>query len=243
MKYIILIATLLPSCLYAQIKYFEKGDTLIVLAKSGLSLRDSASLSSYKIAVASFGQKVVVTGTEYYGDYIDDRYGSWIEVIFQGKVGFMFSGYLSYLKLPNQFVETPGCCRYPYLEEIVRLNVDSLVGKGERVWKSFGEKGGRSAKWELYKDGTLIQYMGYYESMDLVVETYDITMYDILNLMEYYLANLPECCKNPEIGPYKIDIVKESKHSYLESIKCEKLWFSAKAAGDKIVIVSNIYDL
>ena len=232
-----------PSLTFSQILYFEIGDTLTVLAKSGLSLRDSNSIVSKKLGVASFGQRIIVSGSEIFSDVIDGRRGWWIKVNLNDKIGFMFSGYLSQIKIPESFLEKPGCCRYPYLEEIVRLNVDSLIGKGERNWKGFGETDGRSAKWELFKDGTLIQYWGYYESEDLVVESYNITMYDILNLLEYYLDNLPDCCKNPERGPYKIDLEKDEFTRDILSIKCQKLWFSAKSLGDKIIIVSNLYDL
>jgi len=236
-----------PSLTFSQIRYFEIGDTLTVLTKSGLSLRDSNSILSKKLDVATFGQIVIVSGNELFSDRIDGRRGWWIKVSLNDKIGFMFSGYLSQIRIPESVLEKPqcpGCLRYQYLEEIVRLNIDSLSGKGERNWKGSGETDGRSAKWELFKDGTLIQYWGYYESKDLVVESYDITMYDILNLLEYYLDNLPDCCyKNPEHGPYKIDLEKDEFTSDILSIKCQKLWFSAKSIGDKIMIVSNLYDL
>ena len=137
MNVLLYILLAFPTLAFSQIKYFEIGDTLTVLAKSGLSLRDSNSVTAKKVGLASFGQTVIVTGNDLYSDVIEDRFGWWIKVSLKGKNGFMFSGYLSQIKLPKSFIELPGCCRYPYLEEIIRLNVDSLVGQGERNWEGF----------------------------------------------------------------------------------------------------------
>lgn len=100
--------------------YFENGDTLTVISKSGANLRDSNSIKSTIINSIPFGEKVIARPTECYVHFVtdsfDNRYGSWINVEYGGKEGCMFSGFLTKLKLPNFDFESIICYAQDYLK-------------------------------------------------------------------------------------------------------------------------------
>ena len=240
MKKLFYFLIFLPSLLFSQIEYYQKGDTLTVLAKNGLILREDHSVNSKKILQLSFGDKVEVIDTLYFGDYLDERHGSWINVQVKNKKGFMFSGYLTQLKIPKHFKSQQNCWRYDQFEEILKLNIGTITCKGEREFKSFWEKGVGFTKWEQYDDGTIIENWFSYECEDLIVQTFNFTMFDILNLLDNYIQNLTKECRANE--NYKVKVNKIDDH-YIESIECQALRFSAKNTGGRLVILLNIYDL
>ena len=83
------IILLIQNSLFADKLYYT------VMAKSGLSIRDSKNLKAEKIGVAKFGEKVEVLNI-FEEDKItfEQTEGFWIKVAYQEKEGFMFSGYL-----------------------------------------------------------------------------------------------------------------------------------------------------
>lgn len=240
MKKVLYFLIFFPAILCSQIHYYEKGDTLTVLAKNGLVLRDDHSINSNKILQLSFGEKVKVIDTLYFGDYIDERHGSWIHVQAKDKTGYMFSGYLTQLKIPTHFTNEQNCWRFEQFEEIIKFNIGSLVCKGEREFKSFWEKSSGSTTWELYDDGTIIENSFSYEYADLIVHSYNLTMFDVLNLLDNYIQNIPKDCG--EIKNYEVKVTKTDSHA-IESIECYSLRFSAKNTCGWLVIVSNLFDL
>lgn len=230
----------IPTILYSQIEYYKKGDTLTVLAKNGLFLRSDHFINSASLLKLGYGDKVKVVDTLFFGDYIDERHGSWIHVEAKDKTGYMFSGFLSKLKIPKKFKEEPNCWRYDQFAEILKLNTGSLTCKGERKFNSFWEKSLGFTKWELYDDGTIIENSFSYECEDLIVQSYNFTMFDILNLLDNYIQNLTKECRANK--NYEVKVNKIYGH-YIESIECQSLRFSAKNIGGRLVIVSNIFDL
>jgi len=205
-----------------------------------LILRDDHSINSNKILQLSFGDKVKVVDTLYFGDYIDDRHGSWIHVQAKHKTGYMFSGYLSQLKIPKHFKKAQNCWRFEQFEEIIKLNIGSLTYNGEREFNGFWEKSLGFIKWELYDDGTIRENSFSYECEDLIVHSYNFTMFDILNLLDNYIQNITKECRENE--NYEVKVNKIDGH-YIDSIECQALRFSAKNTGGRLVIVSNIFDL
>ena len=84
-----------------------------VVAPSGLSLRDSPSLSSKKLEIIPFGKLITLTDvfTMYNQDKmktIDGRPGVWVKTNFNGQEGYIFSGYLKRgsLYLPSSLINT-----------------------------------------------------------------------------------------------------------------------------------------
>ena len=103
--------------LFAINTYF-KGDTLVVWAEGGLSIRDTNSMSGHRIDVIPYGEKVIVKSmkvfknneekikittafqegeVEYLGLSLNGR---WVKVIYGDIEGFVFDGYLSKYSAP-----------------------------------------------------------------------------------------------------------------------------------------------
>lgn len=75
---------------------------LFIISESGLKLRESPNLESATIIIGEYGEAVKPIEIDKNAvRYIDDRMGYWIKVQFKKKTGFMFSGYLSRLRRPN----------------------------------------------------------------------------------------------------------------------------------------------
>ncbi|MEM9821507.1 MAG: SH3 domain-containing protein [Bacteroidota bacterium] len=120
MKSIILQINSLILCLLmtlnAQAQQYDcsgsAGQSYLVTAGSGLSMRAMPSLKSIKVMAVPYGKEVVVC-PEYPGeiDVIEGIEGKWLKTYYQGNAGFMFSGFMEELPsidviLPDeQFVE------------------------------------------------------------------------------------------------------------------------------------------
>lgn len=73
---------------------------LFVYAKSGLKLRSAPNLTSEIIALAKYSETVKpIREIDTFYRRIENRRGKWLEVDYQGQIGYMFSGFLS--KLPR----------------------------------------------------------------------------------------------------------------------------------------------
>ncbi len=75
---------------------YTAGSTQYVNARNGLSLRARPAKNSHRILVARYGYPVILLSTLLTNKPITERgiRGYWIKVEYQGKSGFMFSGYL-----------------------------------------------------------------------------------------------------------------------------------------------------
>lgn len=96
-----------------------KGDTLYVIAKSGLQLREKPNLKSIKIKNVEYANYVILDSQMAILDTIDYRIGHWSLVNYKNIKGYMFDGFL----IKNQ---------PPTFEEIAN---EDLVGYMLRVHK------------------------------------------------------------------------------------------------------------
>ena len=88
------------------------GQSYLVTAGSGLSMREMPNLKSIKVMAVPYGKEVVVC-PEYLGEetVIEGIDGKWLKAYYRGKTGYMFSGFMEALAtidviLPDaQFVE------------------------------------------------------------------------------------------------------------------------------------------
>lgn len=71
-----------------------KGDTLYVIAKSGLQLREKPNLKSIKIKNVEYASSVILDSQLAIIDTIDYRIGHWSLVNYKNIKGYMFDGYL-----------------------------------------------------------------------------------------------------------------------------------------------------
>ena len=106
----IIVATIV-TLIYSQICYgideYQKGDTLFVLAKSGLDLRTTPNSKGDVISTLPYGSKItVLEDTSYRQDVVTEFKssegkltfkGNWIKVSHAQQSGYIFDGYLSRL--------------------------------------------------------------------------------------------------------------------------------------------------
>ena len=218
--------------------YFEDGDTLTVVCKSGANLRDSNSISSSKIAGIPFGGKVIARTTDcclyFISDTFDNRYGSWIKVEYQGKVGYLFSGFVTKLKLPNIDFASINCYDTGLFEAVVRMNTDTLLCSGTRRYNGFDQDGkdSRVSKLEVFNDETRINEVFGYECRDLIIESTTINMNDVLNLSEYFLDKLKDQCSNhffwQQENIYRRGINLRKDGYYIDQLSCGGLGIQAE---------------
>lgn len=82
--------------------FYQKGDTLNVLANSGLELKNKPSLSSKTLSLVSYGDQVLVIKDKKQKVKleVDGITGYWILVKYGNMVGYVFDGFLSKLPAP-----------------------------------------------------------------------------------------------------------------------------------------------
>ncbi|MBC6993674.1 SH3 domain-containing protein [Neolewinella lacunae] len=120
-KYLILIAlTVFTAGEGFAINSYFKGDTLMVWAEGGLSIRDTNSLSGQRMGVIPYGGKVIVKSTKLFRiheeeikltsafqgedepDYVEvSLSGKWVKVMYGDLEGYVFDGYLSKYAAPR----------------------------------------------------------------------------------------------------------------------------------------------
>lgn len=246
---LLITPTLIIGQLFSPIVFFNVGDTLTVVSSSGIILRDSASTNSDKVLSIPFGSKVIVLGHSSKLIEFQNRRGIWINTKFKDKAGFVFSGFLTNLKIPKLDLTKNECDNLYWFEEIARFNADSIVYKGIKEFKesdSIDEKTGYRSEWEIYKDETYItRYTGYEFEMG-IIESREFNMNDAVNIVEYYLDKLKTKC-DLEIdmrGEYKNLKLKYSKDDFFNVVKveCPEIHFSAEKVAHKIIIIYPISD-
>ena len=65
-----------------------------IAAKSGLNLRSDPNKSSKVVTLIPFGAKVTIEKSDGKEIFLDGRYGKWVNVKYENKTGWVFSGFL-----------------------------------------------------------------------------------------------------------------------------------------------------
>ncbi len=96
-----------PPHTHAQDRDYAVGETLHVLATSGLRLRDAPSGKTV-LATLPYGAKVIAGETAPYppAEKIDGLAGSWIKATYKGKSGYVFDGYLGVFPAPDTAIHS-----------------------------------------------------------------------------------------------------------------------------------------
>lgn len=232
--------------LNAQYIYFEVGDTFTIASKSGANLRASNSIESRNIITIPFGERVVSTSLFQGYETIEDREGGWVKVSYNGKEGFIFSGFITGLNIPPFNSTNVDCSYFKWFENVIRNNVDTLLCSGQKEYKGFdGDGKDRTvSEWEVYSNETEIFHFSGYESLDLIVESRTININDILNLLDFYLEELKIIC--PELYGFKDGSTGEIKLTKAGGriIKIENsgILFYAEQSLNKIIISLNLFN-
>lgn len=81
----------------------QNGKTFTVLAPSGLNLRAGADANATKIVTVPYGETVTLMAAAATNDMtVDGLSGGMAKVDYQGKSGYMFSGYLSPISVATE---------------------------------------------------------------------------------------------------------------------------------------------
>ena len=86
---------------------FMVGETLTVFATSGLKLRATPDVESLVLDKVDYGSevKVLELDTANTSFSIEWATGNWLKVEFEGTIGYLFSGFISNLPVPEFYVE------------------------------------------------------------------------------------------------------------------------------------------
>lgn len=139
MKIILTFFLCLISLLAFSIDMYHKGDELFVHAPSGLKLR--ATPDGDAIVTVPFGSKLKVIQDKITkpSKIVDGLNGSWAKVDFDGKTGFIFDGYLSFLPTPKTYhTSLLDYCRdtFTRVTDLLIASVDNCDDEQEEVPKS-----------------------------------------------------------------------------------------------------------
>ncbi len=225
--------------LFAQDLVYKTGDQLYVFAKSGLNLRAETSISSDVISKINYGESIEIIGPTDHYDLIEHRKGIWLAVSYQNQIGYLFSGYLSKWSPPHLDIEQMQChYHHPIKTWITSLLAnDSIVNKGERkLWGyELDGKDAYRAVSTSYQNGTLVNDYYGYESYQFAIESFDLTMNDWLNFIEYYISKLKEKCEETRyFEKPKLKIKLHPHAQNVSEIECPQIGnFTVKKIGLK----------
>jgi uncharacterized protein YraI len=93
-KIILLICLISLSFLSTNTAEIAESKDKFVAAKSGLNLRSEPGKSSKVISTIPFGSKVTIEKSKGDEIFLDGRYGKWVNVKYDNKTGWVFSGFL-----------------------------------------------------------------------------------------------------------------------------------------------------
>jgi hypothetical protein len=103
-----IITTLLMLVLPASaVQRYQAGDSLIVLSKSGLNIREKADVKAMVLVLAPCGALVTMEeGTAGAAQTIEGIRGAWTRVTYRGITGYAFDGFLGRLRAPEEGCES-----------------------------------------------------------------------------------------------------------------------------------------
>ncbi len=173
----------------------------------------------------------------------DGRNGFWVKVLFKDQEGYVFSGYLTKLKIPDLDITKLNCYHLEWFEKIAYENCDSLIYNGHNLIPGYDQDGKDRAEtnWKVYRNGTIIKYISGYEETDIVIESTQFTMNDIMNLLDYYTNMLNSNCRKFSIANEKhleFKVIKEE--SYIKRVECTQMDFVGENSGSQNIISFRI---
>lgn len=217
----------------------EIGDTLTVLAKSGLILRNEPSKDAQGKGRFKFGDKVVVLSKGVLPEIIENRTGAWIKINSEIGEGYLFSGYVTKLKIPVATEKDYDCFYLNYFEKIYRANFGKLICETQyEDTTAIDEKLWERKEWELFENGDLIVKSYGYESYDISLDSDKMERNDLLNLLEWYIFKLKEKdCVNQSIKKeYTVELDEKN-----QSLSCKELqlWAEYSLGKYRVLIGYN----
>jgi len=185
-----------------------------VIAPSGLNVRAQASLDAPRLGKLSYGEEVEIIRQEGYLK-VGNREGNWQQIEFEGRPGYIFNGYLSFLPAPSRVLTikegTMGCKDYEWFgpEPLLRTYVeDKLAIKGEPIQlltpRENAEEEYHSLDMLVYEKGVVVFKETWYESSTMRMRVFGFTQAQALAFVEALLAP----CKGTAVADQKLVPVK-----------------------------------
>lgn len=240
MKNILIIwFAIMGAQLFAQTPQFESDDELYVIAYNGLNLREEPTTDSRVVMKLDHGTQVIVLGQDSTIRQIDNRISKWVHVTVAGKVGYLFGGYLSKYSAILVDGEDFDCHSTRALKDYIFgfFENELAVHEGEINYFGDHDKDSYIVNYKHYADGNSLTETTGYEWQNYVFESYDFTLNDVMNVMEYYIAYSHKYCS--QFGDTKPAILNPLKNSSgrVTKIKCSyPLAIVAYQVGFKTVI-------
>ena len=167
----------------------ETKPDLYVIAKSGLKLREAASLTATPIQTVTFGEKVKWISTDYKKPVtVEGIKGYMAKVSYAGKIGYMFDGFLA-VNTPNNPLEIKG--KKAFIRETDALMLGEMVGLMSP--EDLGEAGSDIGYYRMIATDMLNKYAIPYISSDMrfiqfvkddgtkeLIDMYDMREYDCI---------------------------------------------------------------
>lgn len=222
---------------------YHPGDTLISLAKSGIIIRSKPALESDKLGIVPFGEKLFVLNPTTSFDVIESRNGKWLKITYKGSEGYIFSGYVTTLKIQKHKFSGIDCYQSVFFEEFIKLNLDTLICKGHNCYSCGDVRLEISYDWEIYANRTQVTYQVGEDWDSRIIESYDITMNDLLNLMDYFIfRRKQECTKedlsyNEDVGTIPELIITKGADGSISKLEYEHVGFYAESQAMQKVLV------
>ncbi len=205
----------------AQLIRYETGDTLYVFASNGLNMREEPNTMSRKMQTLEFGESVIVLNDEEKYYEIDNRLGTWVQVEANGKIGFLYSGFLSDFRPP--IIHEFDCTSKPLLDWLTERNKDNeIIEINERdfIGHDSSGKDSYSIEWKYYTNGDIHYVETYYEDIVNRFESFDLHFNDLLNFIEHLRSlEYKHCQFDPNVPLSKLRPMKRA-NGELVRIEC-----------------------
>ena len=241
--FIILIISIANFCSSQELEY-SIGDTLSIFTKSGLNLRKLPNKESEIITKINFGNKLQIAELTINNETIEGRNGNWIKVKYEDKEGYLFSGYLTKLQVNKIDISKFVCYEHygflSWIESIIKE--EELINSRERRfgYNNIDYKSGETITWEFYSKGTVVTTNFGYENYLYTVETFEITLNDCLNYLDYYLyITNSKCLNDKNYWKPKLDI-KKNQNGVIYRVLCEEMGFLQISGNGRLLISMNV---
>lgn len=166
---------------------FEEGDQLFVVARSGLSLRIEPGSNQDLITIIPYGEivQVLEPDSTLMEENINWVRGHWVPVHYNGKIGYVFDGYLSPLRLPSySFEKTQSDLDLIYpLESWVSVHLHA-IGNQDTVTTDYYDQVTQS-----YESGDHLTRMNAGNLYKVKLNLTDVRIMDAYHLLKSMLNN------------------------------------------------------
>jgi len=215
------------------------GDTLYIVTISGINVRQEANAKSFILERIKLNDYVIYLEPTSKTEIIEDRRGKWIKIKTRNRTkGFIFSGYTSKVKFPENFE----CGKIVGFTDI--LGVDLNAPLSTQSFSLSGdlrdEKGRSSHIVNTYANGTTITQSIGYGWNNVTIESFLLSENDVINYLRYYLHSIEIKCLMYGPVPYRKILIEDtewpSPHKSITVDPKSGLSFSYMRINDKSIV-------